>query len=662
MADFTRAEASDPISAPYGTWRSPLAAETVAAGALRLGAVVLDGADLYWIEGRPAEGGRSVVVRRSADGRVADATPPRTNVRTRVHEYGGGAYCVSRDTIYFVEFADQRIYRLAPGSSPEPVTPAGGWRYADCDVHPSGSTLVCVREDHTVEDSEAVTTIVTIPLDGTMTAGQVIVSGHDFYSTPRFSPDGARLSWLAWRHPNMPWDGSEVWVGELTPDGALERTRPVAGDASDAIFQPGWSPDGTLYFVSDRTGWWNLYRLRDDRIESVLPMDVDFGRPQWQFGMSTWAFADPSRIAVTFQERGRWRLGVIDLNGRTLRRLCPDVEPGESIVATSSQMMFVAGFAADPDAVVAADLATGAVHTIRAAPATDIPRGLISVAEDVEVSTTGGLKAYGFYYGPRNPRYAPPDGARPPLIVISHGGPTASTSTRLSLEIQYWTSRGFGVVDVNYGGSSGYGREYRRRLNGTWGVVDIDDCINAAKSLAAEGKADPERLIIRGRSAGGYTTLAALTFRPDVFRAGASYFGISDLEAMTRETHKFESRYLDTLLGPYPAMRDVYRARSPIHFISRLACPIIFFQGLEDRVVPPNQSELMADEMRGNGVPVALLTFEGEQHGFRKAETIIRCLEAELSFYGAVLGLGASTVDGTLTIDNLDQWLLRPRG
>jgi dipeptidyl aminopeptidase/acylaminoacyl peptidase len=619
-----------------------------------LGSVALDGDDLYWIEGRPEDGGRNVLVKRSADGRIADVTPAGTNVRTRVHEYGGAAYTVSRGIVYYTEFADQRLYRLELGDTPEPLTPPGDWFYADCSIDPPRQRLVCVREDHTAKEREPATTLVSLPLAGPQAVSEVIISGHDFYSTPRFSPDGSRLSWLAWRHPNMPWDGTELWVANVSDDGTLDQPRHVTAGETDAIFQPGWSPDGTLHFVSDRTGWWNLYRVCNDRVELVHAMPADFGRPQWQLGMSTWAFADASRLVVTYQQLGRWRLATIDVHTGRFTPVRTNLEPGENITATRSHAVFVGGSAAAPDAVVRVDLETGTAETFRAASDMVIDNGYLSTPEPIEFPTDGGLTAHAFYYAPRNRDFTARADDRPPLIVISHGGPTASTSARLNLEVQYWTSRGFAVVDVNYGGSSGYGRAYRQRLNGQWGVVDVADCVNAATYLAARGEVDPDRLIIRGRSAGGYTSLAALTFY-GTFKAGASYYGISDLEAMARETHKFESRYLDSLIGPYPAERDSYRARSPIQCVDRLSCPVIFFQGLEDRVVPPNQSRIMADALRAKGLPVAVLTFEGEQHGFRKADTIVRCLEAELYFYGAVFGFVPADRPSPVIIDNIDR-------
>ena len=607
-------------------------------GGVRLSSVVLEGNDIYWIEGRPEEGGRNVIVRRSDDGRIVDLTPRHTNVRTRVHEYGGAAYVVSRGTIYYSEFADQRLYKLIPGVPPEPLTSPGDWFYADGCVHPSREYLVSVREDHTDTEREATTMLVSVPLRGPQSGGHVIASGHDFYSTPRFSPDGSRLSWLTWDHPRMPWDGSEVWVANVS-NGTLDDPVRIAGGETEAIFQPGWSPDGTLHFVSDRTGWWNLYRVGSDGVELVHGMPADFGRPQWQLGMSTWAFADGGRVVASYQHRGRWHLATIDGRTRTFTRVPTDLEPGENMTATGAHAVFVGGAVTAPDAVVRVNLETGQAETIRSAAVMAIDEGYLSPPTPIEYPTGGSLTAHAFHYPPRNRDFSAPLDDRPPLIVISHGGPTASTSARLNLEVQYWTSRGFAVVDVNYGGSSGYGRAYRRRLAGQWGVVDVADCVNAATYLVAQGLADADRLIIRGRSAGGYTTLAALTFCPEVFKAGASYYGISDLEAMARDTHKFESRYLDGLIGPYPAHKDMYRARSPIHSIERLSCPIVLFQGLEDRVVPPAQSQLMADAVRSKGLRADLLTFPGEQHGFRQRDTIVRCLEAELAFYGAVFGL-----------------------
>jgi dipeptidyl aminopeptidase/acylaminoacyl peptidase len=445
----------------------------------------------------------------------------------------------------------------------------------------------------------------------------------------------------------MPWDGTELWIADVTTTGTLAGARRVAGGGEEAIFQPGWSPDGVLYFVSDRTGWWNLYRqVSADRegsgpgsFESVAPINADLGRPLWQLGMSTWAFASPTQIVVSFQQFGRWRLGVIDLDARTVLPVPTELEPGENLAATATHAVFVAGWPAESESVVRLELGPNRVERLRAASSLHVGSAWFSPPEPIEFPTERGLTAHAFFYEPRNPDFTSAADERFPLIVISHGGPTASTSARLNLELQFWTSRGFAIVDVNYGGSSGYGRAYRRRLDGEWGVVDVDDCVNAAHFLASQGRIDPRRMVIRGRSAGGYTTLAALTFRPGVFAAGASYYGVGDLEAMAHETHKFESRYLDRLVGPFPEMAERYRERSPLRFVERLSCPVIFFQGLEDRVVPPAQSELMAGAIRAKGLSAPLLVFPGEQHGFRRADTIAQCLETELAFYAAALGL-----------------------
>lgn len=644
---------------PYGVWPSSLTAQEVAAGALKLGSVSVDDEDIYWAEGRPGEGGRTVVVRRCRDGSVEDVTPPGADVRSRVHEYGGAAYIVSRGTVYYTEFADQRLYRLVPGRAPEPLTPSGDCFHADCAIDWPRRRIVCVREDHGVEGREPVNTLVGASLDGPPSASEVLASGHDFYSTPRVSPAGSQLLWLAWRHPQMPWDGTELWVADISSTGALEHQRQVAGHERESIFQPGWSPDGTLYFVSDRTGWWNLYRLRGGLVEAVHSMAAEFARAQWQLGSCTWACAEASRLVVTYALGGRWRLATIDVETGRFRDVPTEIEPADSVAATGRHAVIVGGSPVRPDAVLRIDLSTGAAETIRATSVAAIRESEISAAEAIEFPTAGGKTAHAFYYRPHSSQYGAPPQERPPLIVVAHGGPTATTYARLSLEMQYWTSRGFAVADVNYGGSAGYGRAYRERLKGQWGIVDVADCASAARYLSASGRADPDRLIIRGRSAGGYTTLAALTLHATAFKAGTSYYGIGDLELLARETHKFESRYLDGLVGPCPEARDVYRARSPVHHVDRLESPLLLFQGLQDPVVPPNQARLMAAAARAKGLPVALVTFDGEQHGFRRAETIARCLEVELFFYGAVFGFTPAGARPDFEIENLETWRAR---
>ena len=616
---------------PYGSWPSPLTASRVTAGALRLDHVQLDGEDVYWVEGRASEGGRYVIVRRTADGAIIDVTPTVFNVRTRVHEYGGAAYTVDRGTIYFANFADQRIYRQRAGAVPEPITAEGGF-YADFRVDRTRDRLISVREDHS-KAGEAINTIVAIGGGET-----VLVSGADFYSDPIVSPDGASLAWLQWHHPNMPWDGTELCVARFETDGTLGPARTIAGGATESIFQPEWSPDGTLYFVSDRSGWWNLHRLLNGEVEVVHPMAAEFGKPQWTFSMVTYAFMSAERIAATYTQGGRWQLALIDTRSRTCTPVPLLVQPLESIHATADAIYFIGGSATEANAITRLALADRSTEVLRSASAERIEPAWISVPEAITF-TAAGRDVHAFYYPPVNPAVTAPAGERPPLLVLTHGGPTGASSDVLDSKVQFWTSRGFAVLDINYSGSTGYGRAYRERLNGQWGIADVTDAVGGAEAMVAAGKADPARLAIRGGSAGGYTTLAALTFH-QVFKAGASYYGISDLEVLQQDTHKFESRYNESLIGPYPAAREVYVARSPIHFTDRLSCPIILFQGLDDKVVPPNQSEMMAAAVRKKGLKVKYVTFEGEQHGFRKAENIIRALEEELAFYRDVFGVG----------------------
>jgi dipeptidyl aminopeptidase/acylaminoacyl peptidase len=636
--------------AAYGSWKSPITADVVAAGEVGLEQVRLDGTDVYWIERRSQEGGRKVIVRRSPDGRIMDMTPVGFNARTRVHEYGGGDYAVSEGIIVFSNFVDQRLYLQQPGSEPKPLTPAGEIRYADAVIDRGRNLLICVREDHTGQ-GEAINTLVSIDLKAE-NAGTIIVAGNDFYSSARLSPDGSHLAWLTWNHPDMPWDGTELWVGKLTGGGSIGEAVRVAGGINESIFQPEWSPNGTLYFVSDRSGWWNIYGWRDDSIQALRPMEAEFGQPQWVFGSSLYGFASERRIVCSYSKKGRDHLATLD----TLTRALDDIELSFTAIShvcvADDHVVFIGASSTEPTSIVSLDLATKKLKVLRRSRETAVDAGYLSEPRAIEFSTEGGLTAHGYFYPPRNRDYAEPANEKPPLVVMSHGGPTSASSASLKYSIQYWTSRGIAVLDVNYGGSSGYGREYRERLNGRWGIVDVDDCVNGARYLVARGDVDGNRLAIRGGSAGGYTTLCALTFR-DVFKAGASHYGISDLEALARDTHKFESRYLDGLIGPYPARQDLYFERSPIHFTDRLSCPIILFQGLEDKVVPPNQAEKMVEAVRAKNLPVAYLTFEGEQHGFRKAENIKRVLEAELYFYSKVFNFELADPVEPVKIENI---------
>ncbi len=647
-----------PTTAPYGSWKSPITSETIVAEAVGFGGIALDGRDIYWLESRPSEGGRRVIVRRTPDGETHDMTPRPFNVRTRVHEYGDGDFTVAGGVIYFTNFEDQGLYCQQAGGEPEAITeaanPVGGLRYADFVVDPARNRLVCVHEDHTGNTAEPVNTVATVSLDnGTI---RTLVSGSDFYAAPRLNPDGSRLAWLSWDHPNMPWDGVELWVAPIANDGSIGEATLVAGGPGESIFQPEWSPDGRLYFVSDRTNWWNIYRLGSaGEVESVTgPLDMEFGKPHWVFGSSSYGFVSADRLICAANRRGTWGLYSVDTaSGRLDAVNIPYSEMGRAdLEVDADQVVLGAGAPTHPLSVLRLDLADYSVQPLRQASGESVDPGYLSEPRAIEFPTEDGLTAHAFYYPPRNRDYAAPSGEKPPLLVKSHGGPTAATAISLSLSIQYWTSRGIAVLDVNYGGSTGYGREYRERLKGQWGIVDVDDCVNGARYLVEQGEVDGNRLAIDGGSAGGYTTLAALAFR-DVFAAGASHYGVSDLEALAQDTHKFESRYLDSLIGPYPERRDLYLERSPIHHTEGLSCPLILFQGLEDRIVPPSQAELMFEAVRAKGLPCAYIPFEGEQHGFRRAENIRRSLDGELYFYSRVFGFDLAEPVEPVEIENI---------
>lgn len=641
-----------PKAVRYGSWKSPISSSMVASGGIAFDRpIVLDGDSIYWVESRPTEGGRSVIVRWSPKRGAVDITPASFNARTRVHEYGGGAFTVESGTVYFSNFFDQRLYRQGPNAEPKAMTPAAPLRYADAIIDRHRRRIICVCEDHTSNRHEAVNSLVGIGLDSSGVS-QRLVSGNDFYSSPRLSPDGSRLAWLTWNHPHMPWDSSELWIGDSMGDGSIARAVRVAGGHDESVCHPQFSPDGTLYFASEQTGWWNLYRWRDGYAQPLHKMDAEFGVPHWTFGTSTYGFESTGRIICTYTKEGRSFLASLDTASLKLQTIEIPFSSIDSLHVSSEHAVFVAGSTEDAPAVVRYDLRTGKTQVLRRSIDINVDAGYLSVSRAIEFPTEHGLTAYAFFYSPKNRDFRAAPGERPPLVIISHGGPTSATSSTLNLRTQYWTSRGFAVADVNYGGSTGYGREYRKRLDGQWGIVDVDDCVNCARYLVDRGEVDAERIIIRGGSAGGYTTLAALTFR-DVFKAGASYYGVSDLEALAKDTHKFESRYLDSIVGPYPERRDIYLERSPINSVQRLSCPVIFFQGSEDRVVPPNQAEMMVNTLREKGVPVAYILFEGEQHGFRKAENTKRALDAELHFYSRIFGFRLPDPVEPVQIENL---------
>ena len=640
-------------TAPYGSWKSPITSDLIVVGSIGLGQLVMDGDAVYWTEGRPSENGRNALVKWTPENGIEELSAAGFNIRSRVHEYGGGAYAVHDDVIYFTNFVDQRLYVQYPHSEPEPLTLSEPLRFADGTVDTQRGRLFCIREDHSANGQEPSNALVSLNLDSYNESGTVLASGRNFYASPRLSPNGRQLAWLSWNHPNMPWDGTELWLGDLNEDGThLSNVTLVAGGLEESIFQPEWSPSGELYFVSDRTNWWNLYRWREGMVQPIYPMEAEFGRPQWIFGLSTYGFERADSIICIYTQNGTWHLARLNTETSNLSTIDTPYTSISGLQVNNGFACFIGGSATHPSAIVRLDLTTNESQILRQSTDLTVDTAYLSVPESIEFPTENGLTAHAIYYPPQNRDFAAPENKTPPLLVISHGGPTSATQTTLNLGTQYWTSRGFAVLDVNYGGSTGYGRAYRQRLNRQWGIVDVQDCINGAKYLVEQGLVDGNRLAIRGGSAGGYTTLCALTFY-NTFSAGASFFGISDVEALAKETHKFESRYVDSMIGPYPEAKETYVARSPIHFTDQLNCPLILFQGLEDKVVPPNQAEIMFEAVKAKGIPVAYVAFPGEQHGFRSAENIKRSLDAELYFYGQIFGFTLADPVKPVEIENL---------
>ena len=642
--------------AAYGSWRSPFPIELLVAGKVGLleSRFDSDAKSIVWLESRPEEDGRQVLVRWTPDGKgggtARDISPAGMNVRDRVHEYGGASYLVAGELVIVSDFATGRLHRVAEDRTSEPLTPDGPFRYADYELDEARGRVVAVREDHS-GSGEAVNTLVTIALDGSGEV-EVLTQGRTFYSSPRLSPDGSQLAFLAWDHPNLPWDGTELFVAPVAPDGPLGEPHCVAGSAADWIAQPVWSPSGVLHFVAEPEGWMNIQRVVDGRAEPVTRLEAEFAFPDWVFGLRNYAFAPDGTIYAIGRSDGADRLYRIPPGGKPEPLDVPFTEMGEVDVAGDRAVLMGAG-PRTFNGIVVVNLGDGSHETIRRSSPAEVEPEEIAVPESVEFPTTGGLTAHGFFYRPTNTAFEGPAGELPPLIVTSHGGPTAPAFGGLFISTQLFTSRGFAVLDVDYGGSTGYGKEYRKRLEGEWGVVDVDDCVNGAKWLAERGDVDGERLSIRGGSASGYTTLSALAFR-DVFAAGVSYFGIGDLLAFAKETHKFESRYLDRLLGPLPAATEIYRERSPNNYAHQITAAVLILQGLEDRVVPPAEAERIVDALWERRIPHAYVPFEGEDHGFRKAESLIRSFEAELSFLAQVFGFEPADEIAPIEVVNLD--------
>lgn len=632
-------------AAPGGSWPSPLDPAQVAAAQLRLMQPRVAGSDTYWVESRPTEGGRAVLV-RERDGKIADLTPQPFSVRNRVHEYGGGAYAVASGRAWFCNDADQCIYEVA--EPPRHLTAVRPSRYADLLPDLRRGRLICVCEDH-ADGKVTRNFLASVSLDDGAVAS--LLEGRDFVSSPALSPDGRHLAWLAWDHPQLPWDGCELWLAELDATGALRNPRRLAGGPAESIFQPRYAPDGVLHFVSDRSGWWNIYRYRDDTITAVLADQADYGYAQWVLGMSSYGFLSAEVIVAVRIAEGR--AGLVQLDSRTGTRtaLTPRYTHIEHVDAGAGGMVFIGG-AADALPSVLRALPESPLRELRSAGSLHLSHQGISRPNAVSFATSGGEQAHAWYYPPMNPERQLPDGVAPPLIVRCHGGPTSMNGEVLDPKVQFWTSRGFAFADLNYRGSTGYGRDYRRSLKGQWGVKDADDAVHLLQHLAAQGLADPARAAVSGSSAGGYTALCALAFH-EGFAAGSVQYGIAELQTAMTDTHKFESRYGDILLGRWPEARAIYRERSPLYAASNINVPVIFFQGLRDTVVLPDQAARMVAALDGNGVPVASLSFAEEGHGFRRAETLIAVLEAELAFYARVFGFTPATPPKPLAIRNM---------
>lgn len=640
--------------AAYGSWSSAITAQLMCSSSIGLSQARLFDGDIYWLESRPQEQGRSVIVRqavsdlRNGEGTVAtEVISAEFNCRTRVHEYGGASYIPTDDGVFFVNQEDQQIYRVFDGDVTQ-ISHQPDTRFADFCYCKERKMLVAIAEQHNRDHREPLNTLVSIDQDN----GEIhtLHSGLDFYASPSFSPDSNRLCWISWMHPNMPWDATVLWTAEVSDNTALIGAKQIAGGEAESIFQPEWSPTGELYFVSDRSNWWNIYRAAGKNTEDdvcICQMDAEFGMPQWVFGMRRYDFTDQNSIVASYSQSGSEKLAKIDINTGKLVSL-PLTHSSYSTVHSDGDLVcyiaqspqtFSGLYVCDTDELGQSEL------TVCMSAKIDIDPQHFSKGQSVTYSSAGGVNAHGFYYPPQNAEFEGLAGELPPLIVMIHGGPTSSTQNDLSLKIQFWTNRGFAVFDSNYRGSTGFGRAYRDALKFQWGVADVEDCDYGVRHLVDNKLADGNRVAIRGGSAGGFTTLAALAFT-DTFKAGASLYGVTDLTALATDTHKFESRYLDSLIGAYPEQKDLYESRSPINHADSIDSPVIFLQGLDDKVVPPAQAEMMIDVLLKKGLKVAYLPFEGEAHGFRQSQNIIRAFDAELWFYGEVFGFDTGRVEG----------------
>ena len=634
---------------PYGSWKSPISGKSLVQSNLRLGQIQMNGDLICWTEGRPAEKGRTALMGWSGSD-IHEITPPESDVRTRAHEYGGGAFLCSGHSTYYINNSDQQIYEVLENGESRQITHEPGYRFADMIRDKERNLLFVVGESHS-DSSNIANCLLRISLS----TGElcIIAEGHDFYSNPQLSPDGTQLLFLSWDHPNMPWDGTQLHLSNLNMDGDLTDDQEIAGGDQESIFQPCWDPDGSIYFVSDRSGWWNIYHYFNSQTICVLEKYAEFGLPQWVFGMSKYAVLNSGDLVATYTDMDASHLIRIDVEQGTYMDISTPYSTIDQLRGSKHLISFIGGTASQSGEVVVMDIDSNSSRTLQKSAENNIDPTFISRPSHITFETAQNEYTHAWFYPPLNPDYKSDPDDLPPLIVLSHGGPTANSSGTFNLAIQYWTTRGFAIVDVNYSGSTGYGREYRERLVGNWGIRDVHDCAAAANYLADQGLVDRERLIIKGGSAGGYTTLAALTFL-NVFKAGASYYGIGDLTILAKDTHKFESRYLDSMIGPYPAEKQLYLDRSPLFFADQLDCPVIFMQGLDDPVVPPNQAESMVAALKKNGVPVAYLPFAGESHGFRQSATVIKAIESEYYFYTRIFGIEPGEPVEAIEILNLD--------
>ena len=621
---------------PFGSWQSPISGESLVQSSLRLGQIQIDGNRVIWTEGRPKEQGRTALMSWSQNQAIRELSPLDADVRTRAHEYGGGAFLAASSRLFYIENKDQQIYEILQDGSPLKISNDKDFRYADAVYDDQRKHLIVVGEDHTNPD-HVENMLMRISLDK-KPASSIIAKGHDFYSNPQLSPNGTQLIFLSWDHPNMPWDGTQLWMGDLDEAGNLLNLVAIAGGQHESIFQPLWDPNGNIYYISDKSDWWNIYEYSPGGTRCVLNLNAEFGLPQWVFGMSTYSVLSSEKLITSYRDSNGSHLAHLDVSSGKLEAIELPYTDIDQLHSGGNLIAFIGNSPGRPGCILCMEKDTGVLHELQQSAETDLPESYISKPQLISFETAPHEMSFAWYYPPRNPSYRAAPGEKPPLIVLSHGGPTAYSSAAFSLSIQFWTTRGFAIVDVNYSGSTGYGRKYRERLKGAWGIRDVQDCTTAAQFLVKAGHVDGDRLIIKGGSAGGFTTLAALTFT-NVFTAGASYYGVGDLTRLARDTHKFESRYLDNLVGAYPAELQKYHDRSPLFHAGNLKCPVIFMQGLDDPVVPPNQAESMVAALKKNGIPVAYLLFEGESHGFRQASTTIKAIESELYFYSRIFNI-----------------------